>query len=159
MNSYFIDQNLTFNEHCLKSGWAKRQFSIQGDHILSFEGAAKAGELDCPHMLHIIIEHFGMSKSLIVAQSHIFQYILVQFLGNDFFFIDGRIYYLDTSFSISKVRQTHQSAKCHIGLPITPLFEGGVGLSHFDIGIKELCTNIHQQYVKEFEIQSQKCHS
>lgn len=154
MHSYLLEQHLPFTELCLRSGWGRRQFGISGDHIISFQGPINAGEVHCAHMLHIVIEHFGMSREMIVCQSRIFQYILAQVLGVDFLVVEGRVFYMDMPFSISKIRHTKQSAKCHVGIPISPLFDNGIGLSHFDIGIPELASTLHQQYCLEIEVQS-----
>ncbi len=172
MKFKYVEKEILYDGEPLKSLWAFRQFDLQGDSIVAFEGPcrvevdqlvdladAKAGAfIFSRRMLHFIAEHFDMDLEKAVwkqraltalAQDELNRRLgrlAVERRGNDLW--DG-----DAKISVSIATRTPVSCKIHFGINVDA--EGAPvkakGLRDFNLDAPTLAQALLLRYREECE--------
>ena len=181
MEQLIVHETIQYDGTQLSSLWAFRNFGLQGDSIVSFQGPCR---VDLPEMvdladvlnnapiysekmLHFIIEHFDLDLEKTIAKQRLFTAIIKDLLqrstGASLTRAGDDIYCDNKKLSVSIATLTPVSTMIHTGLNIisdnAPVAAAGLtdlGLTEKDIPL--LVAMICQSYVRECdEIRMARC--
>ena len=173
----FLPELRTFSGEEMLPHWALREFSLEGDSIVSFVGDFKVpqerwidlnsimhnNELPDTEMLHFVVEHFGCPLQEAVLRQYVLVAILQEKLlhrikvnghrltrlGDDLFSGESRL-------SVTAAGSTLVSAKIHVGVFTETPGKGYFGIDDFDVASEELAEVVMCQYCAEMRRLAEK---
>ena len=170
IKEHFIRERITYTGQELRSHWIMSMTGVMGDAIVAFQGPADVPtsnmvdlmdvQDDAPiasrHMLHFIVEHFGITLSEAVWRQHLLMAIIGEELrrhakvkklerrGDDLY--DG-----ERKLSVSIAAPSPVSCCIHAGLNIDA--DGApvraIGLSDYGIDATRFAPRVMKRYVHE----------
>lgn len=163
IKNYYIAADFDYDIALLKSGWAKKNFQIENDSLVSFQGIYKHSPKIKPldhqdsqpffnsqKLLNFVIEHRRIHLREMLLRRHIFFEIICKTLGNDSKIIDNTIMLNKHRLSTTHIASNLRASMCHIGFLLRNDQENPqlLALDQLDINPKNFAITVMQKYCK-----------
>lgn len=167
MKRYYIQEITDFHEKNLHSNWAKSQFNIKDDCIISFCGAytpinlptlpnstKKAEPKLFEFMLHFFVKHKRLSFREAETRKRLLIEFMVSELGEPFFSLNSSVLCDQKQLSISSINSNLRASLFHIAFFIHPLDQNInlLSLEQIDVDPKEFAIQSMKRYCEDINM-------